>query len=481
MVMAKEQNQQQKDARAAAKAAELKKTKRAARVNNTIVGAAAGSFLGGQVHGGASGYKGARVGALVGGLYGALSNPKRRAEIEKLQTASFSTPASRYFGSIQDRAEQRDRVRTGAAVAAGAAGTAAGVYGAVAARKASKQAAQFTPQAVVQAAGQQASSAVKGKVKRVAKEYFPTFTKAGKKVAEVMKRKVLLTPARKVFWFEAIELGNKEQLKDVDRRTYADPLKVAAGMQGGYFRSDPDGRPIKADVPVMHAQVVNAAVRKAAKVSKWSGRAGGLAKDASAVVRGKPREKDASGRSKKREWEKSWFKEGARRVAIAGGILGGAQVLKKNPTLRRKVVKGMDQVKKKVNKVMPDTYGLSARFVTPASRLYQFDGAAADAGWDVRDPRGRSARVFAPGAGKRDRREKRWYEKAENERKLWKTAVVAAGLAGVAGGRMLKKKSGKVPVVKSTATKGGYYANGAARNTSNTGRWQGNPTKVDRN
>lgn len=717
MVMATEIDERKK-----AKAAELKRTKRAARVNNAIVGAAAGSFLGGQVHGGASGYKGARVGALVGGLYGALSNPKRRAEIEKLQTASFSTPASRVidFSSMTeraDRAEKRDQLRTGAALAAGAAGTGAGVYGALAARRAAKQAAAFTPKAVVAEAGQQAAAAVKGRVKKVAKEYFPTFTKAGKKVAEVLKRKVHLTPARKVFFF-----GNSEQLKDVDRRTYADPLKVAAGMQKGYFKQDTEGRPIKVDVPVMHAQVVNAAMRKAAKVSKWSGRAGGLAKDATAVVRGKPREKDASGRSKKREWEKSWFKEGARRVAIAGGILGGAKVLKSSPKLRRKVGKGADWVKRKVNQVKPDSYGFSGRyqtpamkmlaakfrlatggdmlwkssaasispgdflkkaapfgkagphmpavekyrkmiqagekidmpqlwvkrarksagehpgnftvtghdgrhrmvaakmegvkkvpvevyaygeprhpkrskalkkslkkpayfqpekefstpasrlyqfsekrfkkevvnpetgkvntvrygqagkasdgkdrirpgtekgdaycarsakipgdwkndpnspnalsrkkwkcvgsvskrsFSTPASRLYQFDWAAKAEGWDVRDPRGRSARVFAPGAGKRDRREKRWHEKAENERKLWKTAVVAAGIAGLAGGRLLKGK-GKVAVkaagktagatVPPAAPGGGYYRNGADGRST---RPMKPPTdKVDRN
>lgn len=939
MVMATEIDQR-KEARTAAKAAELKRTKRAARVNNAIVGAAAGSFLGGQVHGGASGYKGARVGALVGGLYGALSNPKRRAEIEKLQTASFSTlaskilnlsakrvfagtskksvghgmkkisagpaeityakvndtirvlradsngnkygagklfrrlkkvsdrtglpintgftsddakklapklgfektvsiwdvplakrenlrfthprlnqkikqesrgdfvyrpikkkamktefstPASRVidfmtyreaalvpvlaagmgaaggaaiakkgkrkegakrgagavmgaglglvggvfgndkigsrsgklplagalaggylgsklmkkkeknFSSMTDRAEKRDQLRTGAALAAGAAGTGAGVYGALAARKVAKQAAAFTPKAVVSEAGQQAAAAVKGRVKKVAKEYFPTFTKAGKKVAEVMKRKVRLTPARKMFFF-----NNGEQLKDVYRRTYADPLKVAAGMQKGYFKQDTEGRPIKVDVPVMHAQVVNAAVRKAGKVSKWAGRAGGVAKDASAVVRGKPREKDASGRSKKREWEKSWFKEGARRVAIAGGILGGAKILKSNPRLRRKVVKGVKAVKREVNKVVPDMYGFSERYDTPASRLfaakfrlanrgdilwkssaatikpddflkkaqpfgkngphlpavenyrkmiregkkidmpslhvergrksvgehpgnfkvtghegrhrmiaakmegvkkvpveifaygeprhpkrskslklalkkpayfqpekgfstpassmyqfedggkrfkkvvkneetgrtktvrygqagkasdgkdrirpgtakgdaycarsakikgdwqsdpnspnnlsrrkwkcvgsvskrsfstpaarvYQFDDNAYDAGWDVRDPRGRSARVFAPGARKRDRREKRWHEKAENERKLWKTAVVTAGIAGLAGGRMIKKGKVKVPAkaavpssaaVPQAAPGGSYYRTGAGR------------------
>jgi hypothetical protein len=61
-----------------------------------------------------------------------------------------------------------------------------------------------------------------------------------------------------------------------------------------------------------------------------------------------------------------------------------------------------------------------------------FDSTAPN--WDVRDERGRSARVFAPGARPRERREKHWYEKAENQRKLAAVAVVGSLLAGNAMG-----------------------------------------------
>jgi hypothetical protein len=100
------------------------------------------------------------------------------------------------------------------------------------------------------------------------------------------------------------------------------------------------------------------------------------------------------------------------------------------------------------------------RFSTPASGILrqmetsdghrpplQFDEVAADAGWDIRDPRGKSARVFAPGSRKRVRREKSWSEEVGNERKLWKAGVVGAallaGAGGVAIGRRLPKKGFK--------------------------------------
>ena len=87
------------------------------------------------------------------------------------------------------------------------------------------------------------------------------------------------------------------------------------------------------------------------------------------------------------------------------------------------------------------------QFHTPASRmLVELDSNAADAGWDIRDPRGKSARVFAPGSRKRVRREKGWSEEVGNERKLWKGAVIGAGLlaaaGGVAVGRRFPKKAG---------------------------------------
>lgn len=474
------------DAAAKAKAKEKRKTLNAARIRNGLVGAAAGSFLGGQVHGGKSGYKGARVGAGLGALYGVISDPKRRAAIDELQTASFCTPASALF-----------------------------------------------------------------------------------------------------------EFGGKEQWREEGTNTYADPLKVASGMQRAYHRTDAGGRPIIEQIPIAHAQTIKAALNKADKIKRTANRGGKLAKDVVSTVSGKPRERDAAGRVKKREWEKPWFREGVKKVAIAGGILGGATVLKKSPKARDAVRKASKAVADKANSIIPgivphhfskrdetpktdavasgvggaaagalfgDSFsrvgkeakahqdllkkraemdsqrrtaaligddwkvpkkkpapfatgkltnaerlergiheagirykkkvrgstikggligaatgaGLSMGisklrqkekgkgFSTPASGLFHFDEIAQDAGWDIRDPRGKSARVFAPGSRKRERREKEWHEKIENERKLWKAGIGAAAVAGLVAGRKLKKgpaAAGKVvkpggitmsPALKST-------------------------------
>jgi hypothetical protein len=66
--------------------------------------------------------------------------------------------------------------------------------------------------------------------------------------------------------------------------------------------------------------------------------------------------------------------------------------------------------------------------------MIRFDDRAQAAGWDVRDPRGRSARVFAPGSQQRQRREKYWHERVDNQRKVLGGLAVAGTLAGALAG-----------------------------------------------
>lgn len=428
------------------------------------------------------------------------------------------------------------------------------------------------------------------------------------------------TPASRL-----IEFGGYDQMKEVGSRRYANPLSAAAGITDVYTKTDTKGRPIREDVPLAHGQVIRAAYNKGKKIQRTATRGGALLKDVGHVVTGKPREKDAAGRTKKREWEKSWFKDGVRNVATAGALVGGAAYLRKNPSARKKVVKRYRKATAWVNKKVPDLaavtgfstpaskilgrfekslrkgplgkfMGPSARsvavqaqreslgkkiagmkggkaarvgravkrdaslkkdaihaatrrqkdavrgakkagtvagigalaggaamklhadqpedrkvhqgarfrnaligsaagsmlggslaggrsgfrgarvgaalggvigavsnpkrkqiieelplasFSTPASSLFtlnsppstlNFDASASDAGWDIRDPRGKSARVFAPGSRQRVRREKEWYERKSNRDKLAAAAVVASGLGGLALGTKLGKK-----------------------------------------
>lgn len=81
---------------------------------------------------------------------------------------------------------------------------------------------------------------------------------------------------------------------------------------------------------------------------------------------------------------------------------------------------------------------LSRRIIAFAQSLDK-DGIAFDytaPEWDVRDQRGRSARVFAPGARARERREKKWHEKVDNIRRIG----VIGTVAGLAGGALLGYK-----------------------------------------
>ncbi len=412
------------------------------------------------------------------------------------------------------------------------------------------------------------------------------------------EKKSFSTPAQRM----GIEFAVSDQLVTKDKKTYASPLKVAAGTQEAYRR----GSNTSVDLPIGDMQVVKAAYRKAGDISKWGTRGGRLVKDASDVITGKPRARDASGRKKKREWEKGWAGEAAKKAAITGGVLAYATGMKRSPRFRDANLKAVKAIKDKVNGYLPNTFatparailleagllevldfakkekprdnsaakagvgaaigggahgallgGLSAagskqaddyfsimkqresrasqgglmvakkpkspvpfkakgkfnnaekiaraehnalanlkksvrrrsiiggvagaailgggayaaekaregkkkRFSTPAQRmglftlnsqlstLNSFDDVAAEAGWDVRDPRGKSARVFAPGSKRRVRREKTWSEEIGNERKLWKAGVVGAGLlagaAGVAVGRRLKKPAERVIV-----------------------------------
>ena len=361
--------------------------------------------------------------------------------------------------------------------------------------------------------------------------------------------------------------GGREQLKDVDSSGFLDPLDVFVGRKKGYTaeqvkqyhraknyvadvrskRRTGSGEAVAAAEAQMkgirsapsavgHGQVVRSLLKKGDTVRRVTERGGGLAKDAISHLRGDAREKDASGRVKKREWEKPWFQRTRNQVAAATALAGGYTLLKGRPKLRAKVDRGVRAVQRKVNSVVPDLFpgvkplrvkgqktvakvqakqqaaaqakaakttahvaraatniaqaakqvktgagGVAAKGLKNLKKIGGGTGAGAGAGykpalpvqkkpkkfgsveglicfedayatgWDVRDARGRSARVFAPGAGQRDRRPKAWHEKVENERKLWGAASVAGTLAGGAAARKLMQGQVKSKVKAGTA------------------------------
>jgi len=335
----------------------------------------------------------------------------------------------------------RDAVDIGSKVAVGGGVLAGGLA-------VKKSADKFNSKAVAD----QISKAAKGKVK----DAFPGFSRVAR--AMVKKRKM-------VKMFEAHEFGKAGQLRDQKTNQYADPLKAYRGKQKVYQR-DVLGKPVNIEnVNWNDRQVIGAAINKGKKVARYTGRAGNFARDAKDVVTGKERRKDAAGRKKKREWEKSYVKNAAATAAGGAAVIGYNATLKKNPKLKTK----NKTINKGLKKVLGGYYGkgaetvdrsiktrawnarrsaigkigrVTSKYLGSESEVIEFDGTAARAGWDVRDPRGRSARVFAPGSRRRNRREKHWHEKKENQKKIWAAGTVAALLAGGAVGARIARRSG---------------------------------------
>jgi hypothetical protein len=443
--------------------------------------------------------------------------------------------------------------------------------------------------------GKSVADAITKKATKKVGDAFPTLRKVGR--ALVKKRK----------FFEA-EGGvidfSKDSLRDIDDDTFANTLRVASGQQKAH---DPRLRDAKGeklvkgarnavDLPLNDIRVIKAGMAKGARIQKGVTRGSAVVKDAADVLRGKERGKDGSGRKKKREWEKGYFKRGVKTAIAGAGVLAYTRGIKKSKKFRGlhqsmvKKVKGaaervapggsslfsegyqtpaeiqfaygvrdtpanehLRRVKDSKTKLRNDSHigtgalvgagvvgglgvaraasknnakkraavdtikamrsqgvfrgnpksttkplidsarravknkGLKGKMALGALGAYagsrigskigakfrkeekgfaladarpqrnfstpadvEFDAQAAASGWDVRDPRGRSARVFAPGSRRRVRREKEWHEKKENQKKMVMGAVLATTLAGAAAGYRMGKGKGafkrKLPV-----------------------------------
>jgi hypothetical protein len=236
------------------------------------------------------------------------------------------------------------------------------------------------------------------------------------------------------------------------------PMYVPKRDGSGRVLRDKNGDAERVKWDPSSGQLWNSIAREAKNKRVTVQRGGRLTRDAAAVLQGKERERDASGRIKKREWEKSWFHNKATEIGMTAAGLGGlATVRYANNNPETKIGQAYDNTKKSVRatkdglseigkNILGGITKITAKkaFSAKLKRLRELDAIAEYEGWDIRDPRGKSARVFAPGSRRRERRQKEWHEKTDNERKLWK-AGIAAGVLGGAGAMLVGQRlvSGK--------------------------------------
>ena len=216
----------------------------------------------------------------------------------------------------------------------------------------------------------------------------------------------------------------------------------------------------------------------------------------------------------KKEWEKPWVQKAAAGAVIAGGLLGHVAAVRKFPAyrqfVRNRVADGL-RVKRSADNMMRDALGMGGdigrhtpvtgqikkvsqmpdyKVKTPSERVpkakkpaakttgptlvkrpgsplsktkklssllgtIQFDWTADQTGWDLRDARGKSARVFAPGHQRRQRRPADWHETKHGQKKiiagLGAAAAIGTGVIGYKlGGRagMRKAEQAVAPLKK---------------------------------
>jgi hypothetical protein len=272
----------------------------------------------------------------------------------------------------------------------------------------------------------------------------PALLAALKRVARG-RRTVALASRQRSYAF-----GGEEQLRGRKNR-FVDPLKVASGIDEAYDRA---GNSI--DLPVQHAQVVRAAINRGRVIHRVGSRAGALVRDVADAASGNPAPK-----GRKREWEKSWFRNAVGSAVAAGALLSHAHAMKRNPAYRVKVGRVVARGKGAANQVVPDLFPMGAKVGGLALEdkrptPMRFDVSAPD--WDVRDQRGKSARVFAPGSRKRERREKKSFERVSF---LRKSALIGALVSAVGGGAL-----GYRAGVRKGAARGGTGAVTAAGDLS---------------
>jgi hypothetical protein len=392
--------------------AERRKARLKGRIRNALLGGIAGAGLGSVLAKPDVGYKWARGGFIGGAAAGAAVNPRKRAELSAVELAAGGCARDERGRKIvqlvarmrQEKQKPKEGfwARHGARVAGAAA--AIGAVGALATLKDRGMRFRHEPKSTI-------TDELLGR--KVAPSVTPTPPPPRRKSWSVSARGS--RPGRKVDLHQRA-MGAIVTLR-AERR--AIELNVADPEQSNRF------------TPSLSAGTI---YRKGRRALVGVRRSGNMAQDAADVIAGRRRQP-----GKKREWEKSWFKN-----AVAGAALGAAMW----GVPRAYAYRVTQKTGTGPGTTWPDVIaharrgGLKKLFESPAGkrvclavarmRLVELDTQAAYAGWDLRDARGKSARVYAPGSRRRDRREKTKWERVDTIRAMRNAAmgVAAAGLAG---------------------------------------------------
>ncbi len=200
---------------------------------------------------------------------------------------------------------------------------------------------------------------------------------------------------------------------------------------------DRQGNPMKWTAPM----AIRHSINEGRKVGRAAQRTSRLARDVAEVAQGK--------KSKKREWEKAWFRNTVATAVGGAAMLGHGYMMRTG--VKRHAPKWMQNYRGTYNKVKGRVHDAKEAAIRRADDLFlaarvrrlialDYYDPAQMHGWDMRDVRGRSARVFAPGARKRMRREAKWHEKKDGQRKILGGLAVAGAVAGLGGGILIGRK-----------------------------------------
>lgn len=221
--------------------------------------------------------------------------------------------------------------------------------------------------------------------------------------------------------------GYGNQPRRADNSTFVNPLE--AQVMSYDLKANKDG-----SVPSFtQAQFAKGYYNQGSRLYKWGGRGRRLITDTGAVLTGQGRARDASGRLKRREWEKAWFRNLAGAAAAGAATMGGVLVTTRTPLGRKYILPRVQAAERWANKKGASLFRMLSDGRIGRRRLRYFDFLANLDGWDIRDARGRSARVFAPGSRRRQRRNAEWHETKEGQKKLLIGAGVLGSLAAAGG------------------------------------------------